>query len=95
VAKKRKTATKPAAKKSSSGKKAVKKAVGTKKKAASKASPNELDLRPLKKQLKAHVELLSRADQGHKRVQDALASLQRVQAELNESCDPTMIIPLA
>jgi hypothetical protein len=55
----------------------------------------EIDLRPLKKQIKAHVEILSRAASGDKRIADAIASLRRVQSELDENCDPTMTIPLA
>jgi hypothetical protein len=96
---KKKTAT---AKKKSVAKKATgvkKKSAGGKKKAARgtrrSTSAKELDLRPLKRQIKAHVEMLSRATGGDKRISDAIASLRRVQQELDQNCDPTMTIPLA
>jgi len=93
-AKKKKTtsAKRPVAKKATGRKK--QKAVRTLRKAAAKAT-KELDLRPLKKQIRAHVDMLSRATGGDARVSGALASLQRVYAELNEECLPTMTIPLA
>jgi hypothetical protein len=98
VAKTRKTV-----RKSGSTKKAAKasKSTGAKKKSAGKTrgarkSPlKELDLRPLKKQLKAHLDSLGRARTDDQRVQGAIASLRRLQAELNTECDPTMTIPLA
>jgi hypothetical protein len=90
VAKTRKSAKTSSTKKASS----VKKAAGGKKKAKKAYSPKELDLRPLKKQLKAHVAKLSASRSTDQRVQNAIATLQRVQAELNEDCDPTMTIPL-
>jgi 3-methyladenine DNA glycosylase AlkD len=87
-------ARKPGAKKSM-----AKKSAGGKKKtgrkAASKKATSHVDFRPLKKQIKAHVEMLSRAKSGDKRVSDAIASLRRVHMELDEHCDPTMTIPLA
>ena len=91
-AKKKTTAKRPASKKSTGGRKKAARAPRT---AASAKSTKELDLRPLKKQIRAHVDMLSRATGGDKRVSGALASLQRVYAELNEECDPTMTIPLA
>jgi hypothetical protein len=90
VAKTRKTASR-----SGSAKKASKKA-GAKKRAPRKsAPPKQLDLRPLKKQLKSHIDLLSKGDPSNERVQGALARLQRLDAELAQDCDPTMILPLA
>jgi hypothetical protein len=99
VAKKRKTAGKSGSAKKASG---VKKATGAKKKAlkarrsgaAKSSSPKELDLRPFKKQLRAHVETLSASKSTDQRVQNAIASLLRLQDELNEECIPTMTIPL-
>ena len=87
-AKKKKTSPKKSmAKKSNGGKK---KGTSTRAKAT-----KELDLRPLKKQIKAHVEMLSRATSGDKRIADAISSLRRVHMELDSNCDPTMTIPLA
>jgi hypothetical protein len=98
-AKKKKTAT---AKKKSVAKKATagrKKTAGGRKKSAGATrratSAKNLDLRPLKRQIRAHVEMLSRASGGDQRVTNAIASLRRVQQELDEHCDPTMTIPLA
>jgi len=85
--KKTSPAKKSMAKKSTGGKK---KGTSTRAKAA-----KELDLRPLKKQIKAHVEMLSRATSGDKRIADAISSLRRVHMELDSNCDPTMTIPLA
>jgi hypothetical protein len=56
--------------------------------------PKELNLRPLKKQLKAHMELLSRSTSTDPRVQGAIATLQQFHERLNSDCDPTMSIPL-
>ena len=100
MAKTRKAASakkKTAAKKSIAKKPVAKKSAGKKKAASRSASKltKELDLRPLKKQIRAHVEMLSRATSGDKRISDAIASLRRVQMELDENCDPTMTIPLA
>jgi hypothetical protein len=90
VAKTRKTASK-----SGSAKKASRKKVSGRKKAVRKTSkPTELDLRPLKKKLKEHIDLLSQGDQSNERVRGALARLQLLDAELAQDCDPTMILPL-
>ena len=94
MAKTRKATRKSAATKKASS---AKKATGGKKKATRKKGikrAKELDLRPLKKQLKAHVDLLSRSGSSDKRVQSAMASLLRLHEELNEECIPTMTIPL-
>jgi hypothetical protein len=88
VAKARKSAKKSSAKKASGAKKS-----GAKK--AKKASPKELDLRPLKKQLRAHMAQLSAAPTAStERVQSAISNLQRLHDALNVDCDPTMTIPL-
>jgi len=95
---KRKTVAKKTAAKKTAVKKPVAKKSAGKKKAAPRSAAKmtkELDLRPLKKQIKAHVEMLSRATTGDKRIADAIASLRRVQSELDANCDPTMTIPLA
>jgi hypothetical protein len=94
LAKTRKAARKPVATRKASS---AKTATGGKKKATRKKAikpAKELDLRPLKKQLKAHVNLLSRSGSSDKRVQNAMASLLRLHEELNEECIPTMTIPL-
>jgi hypothetical protein len=92
VAKTRKSAKKASTKKASGAKKAA----GGKKKARKSPSPKELDLRPLKKQLRAHVAKLSAAPTAKEvRVQNAIANLQRLHDELNQDCEPTMTIPLA
>jgi hypothetical protein len=85
------------AKKSMAKKSMAKKSTGGKKKGKSGGAKaaKELDLRPLKKQIKAHVEMLSRATSGDKRIADAITSLRRVHMELDSNCDPTMTIPLA
>lgn len=87
--------TRKATSKSGSAKKASTKKASGKKKAARKTSkPTELDLRPLKKKLKEHIDLLSQGDQSNERVRGALARLQLLDAELAQDCDPTMILPL-
>lgn len=98
MAKTRKAAS--AKKKTSSAKASrAKKSAGGKRAARAARKPakpaKELDLRPLKKQIKAHVDMLSRARGGDKRISDAIASLRRVHMELDANCDPTMTIPLA
>jgi hypothetical protein len=93
VAKTRKTARKSGAKKVS----AAKRGSGRKKTArAARAAkvPKELNLRPLKKQLRAHMEQLSRSSSTDPRVQQAIATLQQFHERLNSDCDPTMSIPL-
>jgi hypothetical protein len=107
VAKTRKTARKSGAKRVSGAKKsaakgAVKKSVRkTAKKPTRKptkkapAAPTELDLRPLKKQLREHVEKLTASRSSDPRVQSAMGKLQRLYAELGQECTPTMTLPLA
>lgn len=88
MAKTRKSARKSSAKKASGAKKSA-----PRKKAAK--GPKELNLRPLKKQLRAHMALLSAAPTSKdERVQSAIANLQRLHDALNLDCDPTMTIPL-
>ena len=82
--------------KTSSTKKAtaVKKAAGGKKKTKKASSRKELDLRPFKKQLKAHVVRLSASKSTDPRVLDALTRLRQAEDALSDSCGTTMIIPL-
>jgi hypothetical protein len=98
VAKARKSARKTGGGSRKAAVKASRKKASGKTKTAKKrasASKNELNFGPLKKQLKAHVEKLSASRSSDPRVQNALSSLQRLQAELTQECTPTMTIPLA
>ena len=98
MAKTRKTARTSGAKKVAGAKKsAVKKAVkrSVKRTARKRPAPTELDLRPLKKQLREHVEKLTASRSSDPRVQSAMGKLQRLYAELDEECTPTMTLPLA
>lgn len=54
---------------------------------------DELDLRPLKQQIKKHIDRLSVVEKPGKRTRAALASLRRVQRDLTRACMPTMVIP--
>ncbi len=92
MAKTRKKAVKSSTKKASGAKKAAGKKKATKR--ASRASANELDLRPLKKQLRAHIEKLKGGKSADPRVQSAISNLSRLQEALNIDCEPTMTIPL-
>jgi hypothetical protein len=96
VAKTRKAARKTGAKKKVSPAKKVAAKKTVKKKAAKKApASTELDLRPLKKQLREHVAKLGASRSSDPRVQSAMGKLQRLYAELDEECIPTMTLPLA
>jgi hypothetical protein len=86
--------TRKSVKKSAKRTSGVRKAASGKKKAVRAPARKELDLRPLKKQLKAHMKTLSGATSKDLRVQNAIASLSRLHEELNEECIPTMTIPL-
>jgi hypothetical protein len=94
VAKTRKTARKSGAKKASSAKRGSgrKKTVRA---ARAPKGPKQLNLRPLKKQLRDHMEQLSRARSTDPRVQSTIATLRQFHERLNMDCDPTMSIPLA
>ena len=97
MAKKRKGA-RPTA--SRSAKKTVRK---TTKKAVRKAAPRkrptgldsdtEIDFRPLKTHLRAHIAKLSSAKAPSPAIQKALESLKQAQATLTSECLPTMVIP--
>jgi hypothetical protein len=56
---------------------------------------NKLDLRPLKKNIKAHITRLRKVKDPHPQITEALDSLTRVQRELTAACLPTMEIALA
>ena len=93
MAKTRKKAAKSSAKKAAGGKKAAGKKKAPRK--PSRPSAKELDLRPLKKQLRAHIEKLKAGTSSDQRVQSAIANLSRLHEALNADCEPTMTIPLA
>ena len=101
MAKARKTARKGASggrKAATSRKASSKKAVGRKKSArkpARRGSAKELNLTPLKKQIRDHVQRLSGAEAVDPRVAEALSTLRRAQSELESACGASMIIPLA
>jgi hypothetical protein len=92
LAKARKTVRKTSG---GSRKAASKKATGKKaaKKRATKPAKNELNLGPLKKQIRDHVKRLSAARSSDPRVAGALETLSRAQSELD--CGDSMILPLA
>jgi hypothetical protein len=54
-----------------------------------------LDLRPLKRNIKAHISRLKKVKDPDPRVREALDSLTRAQRELTDACLPTMEIELA
>lgn len=54
------------------------------------SSRKTVDLNPVKKNLKAHMEQLSQVEDP--RVKEALAGLESVQRELTAMCFPTMVI---
>jgi hypothetical protein len=102
VAKKRKAATSRVAKK----KKGVKKKTAARRPRAVAAAPMGFDepmsealsnpkqvhFGPLKAQIKAHIERLKGIPQPTMSVQNALRSLEQVQADLTGECQPSMIL---
>ena len=71
---------------------------GAKKSAAKKKTarrPAGIDLRPLKKQIRLHVEKLSAMRSTDPRVTEALARLRGAHREMESSCGDSMIIPFA
>jgi len=104
MAKKRKVARAAASrgaknvkKKTTAGKKkAVKRAV---KRAAAPAymagleNPREVNFKPLKKHVSAIIARLDSAAVMTPGIENALKSLRQVQVDLNNECDPTMILP--
>jgi seryl-tRNA synthetase len=89
VAKKRKTSRKPASRK---------KKTAAKRKPAStrsvKMKGTRLDLRPLKKNIKKHIDALKAAKRPEGKVQEAIDTLTRSLQELNDECLPTMELEL-
>ena len=55
-------------------------------------SDKEVDFRPLKTQIGAHIERLSSVRDPGMGVQNALRSLKQVQSDLSRECSPTMVI---
>jgi hypothetical protein len=89
VAKKRKTSRKPAPRKK---KIATKRAGSTI--SSVKMRGTKLDLRPLKRGIKKHIEALQKAKSPGGRVQEAIDTLTRSLNELNDECLPTMELEL-
>jgi hypothetical protein len=90
VAKTRKTSRKPASRK--------KKKPATKPKGSTtlsvKMKGTKVDLRPLKKGIKKHIEKLQKAKSPEPKVQAAIDTLTRSLNELNDECQPTMELEL-
>jgi hypothetical protein len=96
VAKKRKS-SRPSrgTKKTSSRKKtsgASRRAASTKKMRTGLESTKEVDFRPLKAQIRAHIARLSTVQEPSSAVQSALQSLRQVQDDLTVECSPTMVL---
>ncbi len=103
MAKKRKAA-RPASRSAKKKKKAVKKKTARRPRAAAAApvalaqfdglsSEKQIHFGPLKTQIRAHIERLRSVQQPSTAVQNALRSLEQVQADLTVDCSPTMVIP--
>jgi hypothetical protein len=99
VAKKRKGArpaasrgAKKTARKTKTTKKAVRKAA-PRKRPTGLDSDTEIDFRPLKTHLRAHIAKLSSAKAPSLAIQKALESLKQAQDTLTSECLPTMVIP--
>ena len=90
MAKTRKTSRKPASRK--------KKKTATKPKGSTtlsvKMKGTKVDLRPLKKGIKKHIEKLQKAKSPEAKVQAAIDTLTRSLNELNDECQPTMELEL-
>jgi hypothetical protein len=56
------------------------------------ANPYQVHFGPLKAQIKAHIERLKTVQQPSMSVQNALRSLEQVQADLTGECLPSMIL---
>ena len=56
-------------------------------------SYKEVDFRPLKTQMRAHIERLGKVKEPSSAVANALRALQQASDELNAECQPTMILP--
>jgi len=93
VAKKRK-ASRPSSSKSKKKKSAKKpaRAAVTKPRTGLESS-KEVDFRPLKMQIRAHIDRLGKAKDQTPAVTNALRSLQQLSETLSVECSPSMIIP--
>ena len=58
-------------------------------------SYKEVDFRPLKMQIRAHMERLGKVKDQSPAVANALRSLQQVSESLSAECSPSMVIPTA
>lgn len=56
-------------------------------------SSKEVDFRPLKMQIRAHIDRLGKVKDQSPAVANALRSLQQVSESLSVECSPSMIIP--
>jgi hypothetical protein len=56
---------------------------------------SEVDFRPLKDLIAAHVQKLSAKTYTNPKVQKALDDLRLVQSSLSVDCEPTMVLPLS
>ena len=94
MAKKRKTSRSSSSK--ASKKKSARKparSVAVKKPRTGLESVKEVDFRPLKTQLRAHIDRLSKVKDPSPTVANALRALQQVSSDLSVECSPTMVIP--
>jgi hypothetical protein len=94
VAKKRK-ASRPSSAKGSK-KKSVRKAatrIVVKKPRTGLESYKEVDFKPLKTHIRAHIERLGKVKEPSPAVANALRVLQQVSDDLSVECQPSMIIP--
>lgn len=99
MAKKRKASRSSAAKgakkkKTVRAKKAVKRAVAPAHRTGLE-DPRQVDFRPLKKQIAAHIARLDSARDMTPAVESAIRALRQVQVDLSGHCSPTMILPTA
>ncbi len=94
MAKKRK-GTRPTASRSArkTTKKTVRRKVLPTKPRTGLESDKEVDFRPLKTHISAHIERLSSVKDPTPGVQKALQSLRQVRADLSGECSPTMVLP--
>ena len=94
MAKKRK-ASRPSSskgKKKKSAKKPARRAAARKPRTGLE-SYKEVDFRPLKMQIRAHMERLGKVKDQSPAVANALRSLQQVSESLSAECSPSMVIP--
>ena len=56
-------------------------------------SYKQVDFKPLKTQIRAHIERLSKVKDASPAVANALRVLQQVSSDLSAECSPTMVLP--